>query len=140
MKGVRFRIFEPMMFRAPSEFTPEAKGITLARSLPVPHPSTLAGAIGSVLYEEGARPSGETWYEELESILGLTSNCMLRGPYIVANNKVYVQYFNDLIDLNFLYHDVVNVLKEIVTGDAKTLSENLKKLEELFNENKVELS
>ena len=148
MIGIRFKIFEPMMFRSSGEFSPEAKGpFTLAKSLPLPTPSTLAGAIASIFYEEGFLPSGESWYEEFESILGLKNDYMLKGPYLIAKDekdtRMYVQYFDGLVDIDSLYQrSFIEILRKIMRNSIDTFKElenyqkHLRKLSDYLKDNK----
>jgi len=121
MIGVRFKILEPMMFRSLGEFSPEARGpYTFARSSPLPTPSTIIGAIASLLYEKSKTvPKSKDWFKELEELVGLRQECQVIGPYLLTRTgekeSVFVWCHDGLINIKDLYDkDFINYLSNII--------------------------
>lgn len=109
---IKFRLFEPMMFRGSGEFDPSARGLQArAASLMLPTPSTIAGAIATMLLEKGVSYSGGyTWLEKYLSILGL--DVRVRGPFLHAGG-----------DEMFVGDDLLRALLSLV--DAKLKCERI---------------
>lgn len=87
--SVCMKVFGPLLFRGPGEFSPTARGPqAMARSLTLPLPSTLAGCIATAL---GGRPKDPTggWEVAVQEALGL-GNGFLRGPYLLVDDESYV--------------------------------------------------
>ena len=101
---ILFRIVSPMLFRAPGEFSPQARGpFSAARSLLLPTPSTVAGCLATSLGRfSGIK--GENWEDEVLRALGLPESAFLRGPYLVVEDEVYipVEEMNGFIELSNL--------------------------------------
>lgn len=100
MKSVVFRVVEPMMFRGASEFAPTSRGPQAgAWSKPLPPPSTLAGALATLVLEYTGRnpPAGDPskWYEEVVDVLG--GNPLLRGPFLDKQGNIYLQYNKGIV-------------------------------------------
>lgn len=100
MKSILFRVVEPMMFRGASEFAPTSRGPQAgAWSMPLPPPSTLAGALATLVLEYTGRnpPVGDPskWYEEVVDILG--GNPLLRGPFLDKQGNIYLQYKKGIV-------------------------------------------
>lgn len=87
---LEYSIFEPMLFRSSGEFDPSARGVQVhASSLLLPSPSTIAGALASLVFEKTAKSlHGESWVEEYLSILG--SDVALRCPFMEVEDELYV--------------------------------------------------
>jgi len=130
LKSITFRVVEPMMFRGPSEFTPSIRGPqTVAVSNPVPMPSTVAGALATLVLEALNRPppmsTEATSFEQLIAILRTAGETLImRGPYIMSAQGSYVQYREQLVS----FKDVREALtkKTDIKKALKILSERVK--------------
>lgn len=89
--GIRFRIIEPMMFRKSGEFDPSSRGFhSSARSMLMPSPSTILGALSTVLMKENEAPSANaSWVDEYFDILGVDN--VFRGPYLIVGREIFVE-------------------------------------------------
>jgi len=135
---VRFRLYEPMLFRRPMEFSPFVRGPkAIARSLILPTPSTIAGALATLCLDiQKAQPSqADRWDEEIVGVLSLDG--ALRGPYLVVENnnkeEIYTQFMNDLVMVN----EIIKVLQSLSQDLRDTLISKKKKLEKFLEENHV---
>ncbi|MEM3710333.1 MAG: type III-B CRISPR module-associated Cmr3 family protein [Nitrososphaerales archaeon] len=132
MRSILFRTMEPMMFRGASEFSPTSRGPqTGAWSRPLPSPSTIAGALATlILQHENRSPLGgelSRWYEEVTDFLGGKGSTVLRGPYLIdGKGNVYVQYKDGLLLLNELEKGLT---KSDLVEDTKELDKEKKKFE-----------
>lgn len=96
------------MFRGASEFSPTSRGPqTGAWSKPLPPPSTVAGALATLIlqYENRSPPRGDpsAWYEEVIGIFGGKGSIALRGPYLMnGEGIIYVQHKDGVLPLNEL--------------------------------------
>jgi len=120
--SLRFRILEPMMFRRAGEFDPSSRGIySSARSFILPTPSTIAGAVATLILEQnpGLMPGGESWEEEIKSVLG---NAELRGPYLLKSGDFQVAYGERGLRLGELPGLAVGYWR-LAQTEAKTYSE-----------------
>jgi len=109
---ILFKIVSPMFFRGPGEFSPQARGpFSFARSLILPTPSTLAGCLATSLGKFNGI-EGESWEEEVTRALALPENAFLRGPYLVADNDVYIpiEGMNGLLELSKIKRFVEDLL------------------------------
>lgn len=116
MKSVGSILFEPsgtLMFRGPMEFSPTVRGPqTIARTLPLPLPSTIAGCLTTLLLDKGisSLPKVYTsWEDALVQVLELNDEACLRGPYLLVDDEVYVPFEEGLIKLR----DLLEKFKEI---------------------------
>lgn len=94
VRSICFRIVEPMMFKGSAEFSPDVTGPqVMARSNILPYPSTVAGALATLVLEYDpnliASPDLSRWAEEISQILG--EGVKIRGPYLVCDKEVFVQ-------------------------------------------------
>jgi CRISPR-associated protein Cmr3 len=89
-----FRALEPYLFRGPGEFDPSTRGVySSASSLPVPSPSTVAGALATT-YEYVDTKSMD-WDRAYSMIL----KAKVRGPYLRVGSVIYVE---DRVDEVFI--------------------------------------
>ncbi|MEM0050198.1 MAG: type III-B CRISPR module-associated Cmr3 family protein [Candidatus Bathyarchaeia archaeon] len=111
--GIRFRIIEPMMFRKSGEFDLSSRGFhSSARSMLMPTPSTILGAISTVLMKENEAPSANaSWVDEYLDILGADN--VLRGPYLIVGRESFVE---DRIDNILLELKEVKELCDVCKG------------------------
>jgi CRISPR-associated protein Cmr3 len=119
--SLKFRIVEPMMFRGPGEFDVSSRGAqSSARSLAMPTPSTIMGALlASLIKNESEIPAAkDDWTKEYSIFIG--ANGVIRGPYLVAGQWTFVE------------DGVNNVLLKL--EEIKILCEQFKKSN--FEENK----
>jgi CRISPR type III-B/RAMP module-associated protein Cmr3 len=129
---------EPMMFRGASEFSPASRGPqTGAWSRPLPPPSTIAGALATLIlqYENRSRvgEKSSAWYEEVIDFLGGRGFTVLRGPYLInGKSNVYVQYKDGLLLLNELESGLTK-------GDLHEATRNLDKATKEFELGHVDL-
>jgi CRISPR-associated protein Cmr3 len=120
---LRFRIVEPMLFRAQGEFDPTIRGTySRARSLSIPLPSTIAGALATILLSERSNvtlSSDLDWVKALEEILG--SSTKIRGPYLMFNDELYVPFSikHPLVKAEFLNLEDVKKVCTIIASDTK---------------------
>ncbi|MCD6487675.1 MAG: hypothetical protein J7K21_00420 [Desulfurococcales archaeon] len=120
MRRIGSILFEPngpLMFRGPMEFTPTVRGPqTLARTLPLPLPSTIAGCLATLLLDRGisSLPDPTNWEDALVKILELSEHACLRGPYLLVDDEVYVPFEDKIIGLKGL----IKTLKEIDVREA----------------------
>ena len=130
--GLRFKILEPMMFRKWGEFDPSSRGVfSSATSLSLPTPSTIAGAIATLIVSQspGLKPSGETWEEELSSVLG---SAELRGPYLLKGGELFAACGERGIRLREL-PGLAEIYWSLLEAEPKTYEEwtgRLRRLEE----------
>ncbi len=126
------------MFRGASEFSPTSRGPqTGAWSRPLPPPSTIAGALATLILQHenrslvGGKPSA--WYEEVTDVLGGKGSTMLRGPYLInGEGGTYVQYKEGLLLLNELK-------KGLTKGDLLKAAKDLDKAKNKFELGHVDL-
>lgn len=124
---VSFDLYEPMLFRGPMEFSPDVRGPkTIAESLVLPTPSTVAGALATLLVDigrAGIPPLRGRWDEQFSEILG--PKLRLKGPYLIregGNRGLLVEYRGCLIELNKLTSFLPKVdLKETLKSEKKSL-------------------
>jgi len=96
------------MFRGASEFSPTSRGPqTGAWSKPLPPPSTIAGALATLIlqFENQPPPRGgsSAWYEEVIGIFGGKGSTALRGPYLMdGEGVIYVQHKDGVLPFNKL--------------------------------------
>lgn len=127
---IRFKPMEPMMFRGPGEFSPVARGPqAYATSLPLPTPSTVSGCLAAAM-EKRPVASTTSWSSAVEEALGLKEKGFLRGPYLMINNDIYLQYLDKLVNSESL-----KMLRRIELREA--FSEG-KFLDDLLNPLRVE--
>jgi len=105
------------------EFTPTVRGPqTLARTLPLPLPSTIAGCLATLLLDKVISNLPEevcdSWEDALIQILGLNDEACLRGPYLLVDDEVYVPFGEELIKLRDLFEKFrkINVKEAIYEG------------------------
>jgi len=101
------------------EFTPTVRGAqTLARTLPLPLPSTIAGCLATLLLDKGVSslPKVPTnWEDVLVQVLELSDEACLRGPYLLVDDEVYVPFEEGLIKLRDLFEKFKEInVKEVV--------------------------
>lgn len=117
--SVRLRVAGPLLFRAPGEFTPTARGPqAFARSLPLPTPSTIAGCLATAA---GRRPAGQvtSWASAVEEVLNLGERGYLRGPYLIADDRIYVGFGDKVVDVDSLKSlERVDLLEELTKGQS----------------------
>src|SRR5690349_9982890 len=95
INSIHFKIVEPMMFKGSAEFSADVTGPhAMAQSSILPYPSTIAGALATLALEQDPshipNSGGVTrWADEVSEIIG--EKVKLRGPYLVYNNKIFVQ-------------------------------------------------
>jgi CRISPR/Cas system CMR-associated protein Cmr3 (group 5 of RAMP superfamily) len=125
-------LFEPndlLMFRGPMEFTPTVRGPqAIARTLPLPLPSTIVGCLATLLLDRGvsAMPKASaSWEDGLIQVLGLDGEACFRGPYLLVDNEVYVPFEEGLIRLADLSEVLGRLRFEEVVGGAVPLHEAL---------------
>lgn len=140
MKHIGSILFEPngpLMFRGPMEFTPTIRGPqTLARTLPLPLPSTTAGCLATLLLDKGVTSlpiTAPNWEEALIQVLGLRGKACLRGPYLLVNDEVYVPFEEGVIKLRDLLEKSKEI-ENVIYGDEffkklKPIIVQLKKIE-----------
>lgn len=94
-QGAWFKVASPLTFKGPEEFSPMSRGpLASARCLPLPLPSTIAGALASLIVNLfGRKPISGGWVEEVLSVLG--QDFRMKGPYLVVGDDVFVQYGED---------------------------------------------
>ncbi len=142
-----FRIMEPMMFRSASELSTTTRGPqTVALSRPLPSPSTIAGALATLILQAENRtpPTGDPmgWYEEVIDILGGKDSIILKGPYLMTNKDtipylmtneytIYVQYNNGLLPLG--------ELKNLTSGKLFDATKKLNNIAKRFDLGYVDL-
>jgi CRISPR-associated protein Cmr3 len=120
---LRFSIVEPMLFRAQGEFDPTIRGTySRARSLSMPLPSTIAGALATTLLSERSNvtlSSDLDWIKALEEILGCGTK--IRGPYLMFNDELYVPFSikHPIVKAEFLNLEDVKKICTIIASDAK---------------------
>ncbi|MCS6785293.1 MAG: hypothetical protein NZ581_08895, partial [Candidatus Caldarchaeum sp.] len=107
MKSILFRILEPMMFGGAAEFTPTLRGPqTGAVSMFLPSPSTVVGALATLVLQHGNRhpPRGNSgWGQEVSEVFGGAGSVVLRGPFLVdGRGTVYVLHRNGFVPLDTL--------------------------------------
>jgi len=131
LRSILFLTMEPMMFKGASEFSPASRGPqTSAWSRPLPPPSTITGALATLIlqYENRPSPRGDpmAWYEEISGIFGKGST-VLRGPYLIdSKGVIYVQYGNGVLQLDEL---VKSLLKGELFEASRELNKAAKKFE-----------
>ena len=127
MQSLRFRVLTSMLFREPGEFDPTARGIqTRAASFPLPRPSTTAGAIATLIFNTiGAVPKGNSWIEEYYSIL---RDVVFRGPYLLADEDIYVEDAGKLIKLEKAIEKAEILAELLLSRTEEELSLSLEKL------------
>jgi len=150
---VKFRIFEPMMFRGPGEFDPSARGLQArAVSLMLPSPSTIAGTLSTVLLEKGLlHPNKieEDWTKKYLSILG--PDVLIRCPFLSANNKFYVEdrIISALLPIEDISLKAKLILEAILDSDSNAsdivkklqiLEENIENLKDKLNIKTISMS
>jgi len=136
-------LFEPndlLMFRGHMEFTPTVRGPqTLAKTLPLPLPSTIAGCLATLLLDKGISATPKDfvgWEDSLIQVLRLDKGACFRGPYLLVDYEVYTPFeegFIKLTDLNKTFRELsleeavrkATVLREIL----EPLIVRLKKVE-----------
>jgi CRISPR type III-B/RAMP module-associated protein Cmr3 len=126
-----FRTIEPMMFRGASEFSPASRGPqTGAWSRPLPPPSTITGALATLILQCENRPpprgDPSAWYEEVIGIFGGKGSTALRGPYLInGEGIIYVQYKDEVLGLDEL-------VKSLSKGEFLEASKELNKATKKF--------
>jgi len=92
------------MFRGSMEFSPFVRGPqTAALSLPVPLPSTVAGATATLVLDLslGRYEVSNDWVEQIRTVLQFKDESRLRGPYIYTEDgKIYLAYGSGLTDFD----------------------------------------
>lgn len=121
------------MFRGASEFSPTSRGPqTGAWSRPLPPPSTITGALATLILQCENRPpprgDSSAWYEEVIGIFGGKGSTALRGPYLMnGEGVIYVQYKEDgVLQLDEL---VKSLPKGKLLEASKELNKTAKKFE-----------
>lgn len=125
MRPVGSILFEPngpLMFRGPMEFMPTVRGPqALARTLPLPLPSTIAGCLATLLLDKGVASLPKTpvsWEDALIQVLELSDKACLRGPYLLVDNEVYIPFETGVIKLRDLVRKFREIdIKEAIYGD-----------------------
>jgi len=135
---VLFRLYEPMLFRGPMEFSPFVRGPkTVARSLILPTPSTIAGALATLCLDaQKARPPhAGGWEEEVTEVLGLDG--ALKGPYLLVESngrgEIYTQFVNHLVMID----EIIRALQSVDRDLKDILISRKKRLREFLEENHV---
>ncbi|MBS7626837.1 hypothetical protein KEJ51_07375, partial [Candidatus Bathyarchaeota archaeon] len=129
---------EPMMFRGASEFSPASRGPqTGAWSKKLPPPSTITGAIATLILQYGNQPPPRgdisAWYEEVIGIFGGKGSTALRGPYLMnGEGVIYVQYKDGILRLDEL-------VKSLPKGELLEASKELEKSAKRFELGHVDL-
>ncbi|MEM3390227.1 MAG: type III-B CRISPR module-associated Cmr3 family protein [Thermoproteota archaeon] len=122
----------PLMFRGPMEFTPVVRGPqTLARTLPLPLPSTVAGCLATLLIDKGlSNPPKEVanWDNALKQVLGLSEEAYLRGPYLLVEEKVYVPFGDGVIELDKLVRALKGISVKRLICEGKPLADLIKSI------------
>jgi CRISPR type III-B/RAMP module-associated protein Cmr3 len=128
-------LFEPndlLMFRGPMEFTPTIRGPqALARTLPLPLPSTIVGCLATLLLDKEISAIPNTfisWEDALIQVLGLNGEACFRGPYLLVDHEVYVPFEEGLIKLADLSRTFRKLNLEEVVHKASFLREVLEQL------------
>jgi len=120
------------MFRGASEFSPASRGPQIgAWSRPLPPPSTITGALATLILQCKNRPpprgDSSAWYEEVIGIFGGKGSTALRGPYLMnGEGTIYVQYKGEVLRLDEL---VKNLSKGKFLEASKELNKTAKKFE-----------
>jgi CRISPR-associated protein Cmr3 len=134
-----FRLHEPMLFRGPMEFSPYVRGPkTIASSLILPTPSTIAGALATLCLDtqKASPPRAVEWEEEVVEVIGL-DQARLKGPYLIVEGgggeEVYTQFTDHLAK----FEEVVRALQSLDQDLRDALMVKKKKLKELLEENNV---
>lgn len=126
-------LFEPiglLMFRGPMEFTPVVRGPqTLARTLSLPLPSTVAGCLATLLIDKGlSNPPKDAanWDDALKQVLGLSEEAYLKGPYLLVEEKVYVPFGDGVIELDKLIRALKGINVKRLISEGKPLVDLIK--------------
>jgi len=135
---VLFRLYEPMLFRGPMEFSPFVRGPkTIARSLILPTPSTIAGALATLCLDvqKAQPPQAGRWEEEITEVLGLDG--ALKGPYLLVESngrgEIYTQFMNHLVMID----EIIGALQSLDRDLKDILISEKKRLRGLLEENHV---
>ena len=109
---ITFEPTGPSMFRGPMEFTPTVRGPqTLARTLTLPSPSTVAGSLATLLIDKGISSPARNptdWEDALELVLELGEESCLKGPYLLVDEEIYVPFQDGVVKLE----ELVRAIKE----------------------------
>ena len=96
---IKLKPLEPLMLRGSGEFDPSSRGVySYASSVTLPRPSTILGALVSVLLARGEHIvyclNVDGWKDLLEKcyieIFNRFGVAAIRGPYIIKYNKLFV--------------------------------------------------
>ena len=135
---ILFRLHEPMLFRGPTEFSPYIRGPkTVASSLILPTPSTIAGALATFYLDtQKADLPQATGWEEVVEVLGL-DEAHIRGPYLKmeysGGEEFYIQFVERLVK----FKEVVRALQSLDQDLRDTLAVKRKKLLDLLKDKQV---
>jgi len=119
------------------EFSPFIRGPkTVARSLTLPTPSTIAGALATLCLDvqKSRHLQVAGWEEEVVEVLSLDGT--LRGPYLIVEGdgeEIYVQLTDYLVKLG----ELVRTLRSLDQDLRSALIAKKKKLKGLLEENYV---
>ena len=154
-KSLRFKYIEPLMFKGPEPFTPFVRGPQVrARSMLTPLPTTLVGALTTVLMDlKGLKGSKQhlnmhwvsEYYEALKEALNmdLRGKLSFQGPYITAttlngNLQVYLPYsIEGFSDRLVALDELMNLVRQIRAYD---LADFLGKLRRKLNDTTYSMS
>ena len=125
LSHLAFRLFSPMAFKKPGEFSPQARGPQVrARSWAIPLPTTLLGAVATRLIEQNPPQLAyiqktTSWLDELSLIFGKERT--FRGPYLTYNGDIFL-YLEFQEVSTFLKPEAMEKFIEELGSDWKTRS------------------
>lgn len=122
---------EPLLLRGHGEFDPMARGPVLsAESLVWPRPTTVAGALASILYR-GQTGIVKDWKEDLRFMARILNHAgieAIRGPLLEFEDKIWVP-LNDGKKLHIVPYESLEKIYNILISDTKKEKKELTELE-----------
>lgn len=135
--SIRFRIVEPMIFRAQGEFDPFTRGTySRARTFATPSPSTVAGALATYCISTlgKVQPRAENWIQQYLDVLG--ADVEIKGPLLKLSNKHFAE---DKTSNCFLTMQGIKQKCELLYERLSKKPESLKQLEEYSKADRHEI-